>query len=197
MSSRRASLLQSKKVMVITLIVLVVSIAVRFKDLMPERTPVAAASDPELELQTPADLARTHQRAAEYVDSMAMASGSGSASADNRRIPSVRNNPFNLSMPAPEMQTTKSSESPESEPSVDEVEAPVPLGCTMIHLQGPASAAIVDGWRVRLGDSVRGCTVKHIDEQGVLLAGKAEFVFLPLRREQGKDTSISIALDQD
>ena len=76
-------------------------------------------------------------------------------------------------------------------------DAVIPLVCSTIHLAGPSSSAIVAGTTMAVGDTIRGYTLKQIDEEGVLLVDGTEFLFLPLRREKPNQTGVWIAYDRD
>ena len=179
MSNRPASLMQSKRVMAIVLVLFGLVAAYRLKDLLPERLPAASADLPDAELQSPGDIEQVHRQAFAYADQAAAGIVDSGRDGGLRLIPESRKDPFRLLAPAQPAASAK----PAADIAKEEIPAEDPLVCSTIHMWGVRSQAIISGHTVSVGDTIRGYKVKHIDEQGVLLNGETVILFLPLRRE--------------
>jgi hypothetical protein len=100
--------------------------------------------------------------------------GLTTASSGGEAWPALERDPFvgrrapRASAPAP---GTAAAQAPPS--------ASVPV-CQAVMLGGAAPAALVDGRSVRVGEAVRGLTVRSIGVRGVVLSGAAGELFLPV-----------------
>ncbi len=184
--------MQNKRVMFVVLALLTVTVVFRLKDILPERMPVAVADVDVEELHSPSDLEQVHKRVFAYLGPAGAGAADRPRRGGLRLIPESRTNPFSFAgeeivQPMPDW--LSENDEPEPEPEA-------PLACTTIHLRGLRSQAIIANRTVSIGDTIRGFEVKHIDEQGVLLNGDTEILFLPLRHKPDKKSGVWIAFDE-
>ncbi len=187
--------MQSKKVMVITLIVFVLAVAVRLKDLLPDQASVAVADTAQSELTAPGDIILLGESALGYMQS-SIGGAAGTTDKRTAKNRKTRPNPFDFSAldnSRPIASSEEHSDTLGLQPIAISPDTPI---CSSIHLLGGNAAAIVDGIAVSIGDPVRDYTVKRIDAGGVLLVDESEYLFLPLQRKQQDQSDVWIALDR-